>query len=60
MPGHKLTLVWSGETGKYESSSTAVCTCGWQESASNQRECRWEYRNHLRSVYAYVNRKDNA
>jgi hypothetical protein len=49
VPGHKLTLTWSGERGA-ESSSTAHCACGWSESASNQRECRWEYLNHLRRV----------
>lgn len=52
LPGHHLTLIWSGERGKYESSSTAECTCGWRESASNQRECRWEYRVHLAHVHA--------
>lgn len=46
LKGHKLTLSWSGEYG-VESSSTASCVCGWQESASNQEECRHEYRCHL-------------
>jgi hypothetical protein len=45
-PGHKLTMKWSGEHGP-ESSSTGTCTCGWEESASNQREVQWEYRCHL-------------
>lgn len=49
VPGHKLTLVWSGERG-VESSSTAHCACGWSESASSQFICRFEYRNHLRQV----------
>lgn len=48
--GHKLTVEWSGETGRYETSSTGTCTCGWEESASSQREVRFEYRNHLESV----------
>lgn len=50
--GHKLTLEWSGERAFYERSSTATCTCGWQESASTQEECRHEYRCHLESVIA--------
>lgn len=45
-PGHKLTMRWSGEYG-IESSSTGECSCGWQESASNQHEVRFEYRHHL-------------
>jgi hypothetical protein len=47
--GHKLTMEWSGEHGE-ESSSTGTCTCGWEESASSQREVRFEYREHLRSL----------
>lgn len=50
LKGHKLTLTWSGEYG-IESSSTASCVCGWEESASNRYECRWEYRCHLRDAY---------
>jgi hypothetical protein len=50
-PGHKLTLTWSGETG-IESSSTAECSCGWAEFASNQHECRYEYQHHLVDVLA--------
>ena len=51
IPGHKLTMEWSGEYGE-ESSSTGYCTCGWSESASNQREIRRvEYRVHLESVH---------
>ncbi len=46
---HILTLTWNGERGA-ESTSTATCKCGWSESASNQRECRFEYRQHLASV----------
>lgn len=46
LKGHRLTLTWCGEYG-VESSSTATCVCGWQESASNQDECRHEYRCHL-------------
>ncbi len=49
IPNHKLTLEWSQEYG-VESSSTASCTCGWQESASNQVECRHEYIQHLKRV----------
>ena len=48
IPGHKLTIEWSGEYG-VESTSTGTCTCGWQESASNQNEVRFEYREHLRA-----------
>jgi hypothetical protein len=44
--GHALTMTWSGEYGA-ESSSTGECKCGWTESASNQREVRFEYRCHL-------------
>lgn len=51
VPGHKLTLEWSGERGE-ESSSTAVCSCGWEESASSQARCRQEYRQHLLRVLA--------
>jgi len=47
--GHALSLEWSGERGA-ESSSTGTCRCGWQESASSQDECRFEYREHLRSI----------
>jgi len=46
LKGHKLTLTWSREYG-IESSSTAECACGWQESHSNQAGCRMEYRLHL-------------
>lgn len=49
-PGHTLTLEWSGETGRYETSSTGTCECGWEESASSQNEGRFEYRNHLERV----------
>lgn len=49
--GHALTVEWSGEYGA-ESSSTGTCRCGWQESASSQREVRNEYRHHLRQVKA--------
>lgn len=48
-PGHKLSMEWSGEHGS-ESSSTGTCTCGWSESASSQREVRWEYRCHVAKV----------
>ncbi|HWL78026.1 hypothetical protein [Microbacterium sp.] len=48
--GHALKLEWSGERGA-ESSSTGTCECGdWEESASNQREVRFEYRMHLEQV----------
>lgn len=46
LSGHKLTITWSGEYG-IESSSTGECACGWTESASNQREVRFEYRRHV-------------
>lgn len=46
---HALTVEWNGERGE-ESSSTGTCRCGWEESASNQREVRFEYREHLKSV----------
>lgn len=46
LKGHRLTLSWCGEYGA-ESSSTASCICGWQESHSNQEGCRFEYRCHL-------------
>ncbi len=46
VPGHRLTLEWSGEYGA-ESSSTATCACGWQEHAGSQEICREEYRWHL-------------
>lgn len=48
-PGHKLVMEWSGEYG-IESSSTGFCRCGWTESASNQEEVRFEYRQHLGRV----------
>jgi hypothetical protein len=51
--GHKLTLEWSGERG-VEASSTGICICGWEESASNQQECRWEYRHHLGDVHQSI------
>jgi len=47
--GHSLIVSWNGEYGE-ESSSTGLCTCGWEESASSQREVRFEYREHLASV----------
>lgn len=47
VPGHKLTLEYSGER---ESGSTGICDCGWQESCSSQVEVRNEYRWHLKSV----------
>lgn len=51
IPGHALTMTWSGEYGA-ESSSTGTCKCGaWEESASNQDEVRFEYRAHLRRVW---------
>lgn len=46
---HALTVTWNGERG-VESTSTATCRCGWEESTSNERESRFEYRQHLRSV----------
>lgn len=53
LPGHKLTMRWSGEYG-IESSSTGECACGWQESASNQHEVRFEYNMHLLAEQAKV------
>jgi hypothetical protein len=49
VPGHKLTMEWSGEYGD-ESSSTGYCVCGWSESGSSQRVVRDEYRYHLRQM----------
>lgn len=49
VPGHKLTVTWSGERGR-EASSTGVCTCGWTESCSSQSEVRNEFRHHLKSL----------
>ena len=53
LAGHKLSMEWSGQFGA-DSISTGTCSCGkgdggcvWQESASNQREVRAEYRRHL-------------
>jgi len=46
LKGHKLSMEWSGEYGE-DSSSTGYCICGWEESASNQKEVRFEYRYHL-------------
>ena len=51
VPGHALTMEWSGEYGA-ESSSTGTCKCGWTESASSQDEVRFEYRCHLGAVLA--------
>lgn len=56
LKGHKLTLSWSGEYG-VESSSTASCICGWQESGSNQEVCRFEYRQHLRTERTSLGRE---
>jgi hypothetical protein len=48
--GHALSMEWSGEYGA-ESSSTGTCKCGkWEESASSQKEVRFEYRMHLLKV----------
>ena len=47
--GHALRLEWSGERGA-EASSTGTCACGWEESASSQKEVRHEYRCHLMRV----------
>ena len=52
VPGHALTVEWSGERKRYERSSTGTCKCGWSESASTQDEVRNEYRFHLRRVAA--------
>ena len=57
VPGHKLTLTWSGETG-IESSSTGECSCGWMESGSNRYQCRHEYRHHLLTVIAQQQGRD--
>jgi hypothetical protein len=51
IPGHALSMEWSGEHGA-ESSSTGTCKCGqWEESASSQQEVRSEYRWHLKKVH---------
>ena len=55
LAGPKLSMEWSGEFGA-ESVTTGTCSCGkggarvWQESASNQKEVRKEYREHLAKV----------
>jgi hypothetical protein len=49
VPGHALTLTWSGVRGP-ERSSTGECRCGWTESGSSQRVVRDEYRWHLDAV----------
>lgn len=49
LPGHKLTVEWSGEYGE-NSSSTGTCPCGWTESGSNREVVRDEYRWHLQRV----------
>lgn len=50
LPGHALTIEWSGERGA-QSSSTGYCKCGkWQESHSAQWGVRQEYRWHLERV----------
>lgn len=47
VPGHALSMTWSGERGE-ESSSTGTCRCGrWSESGSSQLVVREEYRHHL-------------
>lgn len=51
IPGHKVTMEWSGEYGE-ESSSTGTCTCGWEESCSSQREVRNEFGFHKRRMWA--------
>lgn len=48
--GHKLTIEWSGERTRAESSSTGECICGWTESGSTQEVVRDEYRYHLQMV----------
>ena len=50
IPGHKLTITWSGERSRDEQSSTGDCICGWSESCSIQDVVRQEYRWHLQSV----------
>ena len=57
--GHALTMVWSGEYGQ-ESSSTGFCRCGWEESASSQREVRNEYHWHLRKVLEAADEAERA
>lgn len=59
VPGHALTITWSGEFG-IESSSTGECKCGWMESASNQHEVRFEYRHHLRDMQERLQRQVEA
>jgi hypothetical protein len=59
VPGHALKVTWSGEYG-IESSSTGECKCGWQESASNQHEVRFEYRHHLRRVAGHTWDRDSG
>jgi hypothetical protein len=51
--GHALKMEWSGERG-YESSSTGYCKCGWEESASSQKEVRNEYGFHLTRIQQFA------
>jgi hypothetical protein len=60
VPGHSLSMEWSGEYGA-ESSSTGTCKCGnWTESASTQFEVRREYRWHLASVLSTHSTADRS
>ena len=57
LKGHKLTVHWNGEHG-YESSSTGVCTCGWEESGSSRGVVQSEYRWHLERERERVERNE--
>ena len=54
--GHRLTVTWSGEYGE-ERSSTGECPCGWTESGSTQEVVRFEYRQHLHSVWQRASKR---
>lgn len=57
VPGHKLTITWSGERKREESSSTGTCICGWSESGSNREIVRDEYTHHLQHEAELLARK---
>jgi hypothetical protein len=57
IPGHALTIEFSGERRREERSSTGYCRCGWEESASTQAEVRREYHWHLVRVARQMQNK---
>jgi len=50
VPGHTLTVRWSGEHGS-ESTSTGTCSCSWSESGSSRKVVQDEYAYHLDRVW---------